>query len=75
MTSRADRAPLTERLDRIERAHPEYMIGAPWATRSGLWEVSIRGKTDTTQYDNGHRMMDFLEARHAEDLAASGPLR
>jgi hypothetical protein len=59
--------PLTARIDRFQRAHPEYRIGAPWATLSGLWEVSVHGKADTTQYDNGHRMMDALEARYAED--------
>ena len=56
--------PLTERIDRLQRAHRELVIGAPWATRSGLWEVSVRGKADTTFYDNGHRMMDALEARY-----------
>jgi hypothetical protein len=60
-----ERAPLIERVDRFQRAHPELRIAAPWATRSGLWEVSVRGKADTTQYDNGHRMMDALEARYA----------
>jgi hypothetical protein len=67
MTSRADRSPLIGRVDRFQRAHPEYVIGAPWATKSGKWEVSIRGKADFTAYDNGHRMMDLLEARNAED--------
>jgi hypothetical protein len=62
-----DRASLTERLDRFQRAHRELRIAAPWATRSGLWEVSVYGKCDTTQYDNGHRMMDALEARYSEE--------
>jgi hypothetical protein len=57
--------PLTERIDRFQRAHREYTIGAPWATLSGYWEVSVRGKADTTAYDNGQRMMDILEAGYA----------
>jgi hypothetical protein len=69
MTPQDDRAPLTDRLDRFQRAHPELRIAAPWATRSGSWEVSVHGKADTTAYDNGHRMMDTLEARYAEDQA------
>jgi hypothetical protein len=64
-----NRAPLTDRLDRFQRAHPELRIAAPWATRSGLWEVSVHGKANTTQYDNGHRMMDTLEARSRKPLA------
>jgi hypothetical protein len=67
VTSRADRVPLTERIDRLQRAHHELKIAAPWATRSGYWEISVQGKADTTAYDNGHRMMDVLEARYAED--------
>lgn len=62
-----ERAPLTDRIDRFQRAHPGFRIAAPWATRSGLWEVSVHGKADTTAYDNGFRMMDTLEARHPED--------
>jgi hypothetical protein len=67
MTPQPDRAPMTDRVDRFQRAHPEFRIAAPWATRSGMWEVSVRGATDNTAYDNGHRMMDALEARYAEE--------
>jgi hypothetical protein len=63
MASQADRVPLIERIDRFQRAHREYVIGAPWATRSGLWEVSVRGQEGTASYDNGRRMMDALEVR------------
>jgi hypothetical protein len=63
----SDRAPLTERIGRFRQRHRELRIAAPWATRSGLWEVSAHGKADTTAYDNGHRMMDTLEARYPED--------
>jgi hypothetical protein len=63
MTSQADRMPLTDRIDRFQRDHREYVIGAPWATRSGLWEVSVRGQEGTAFYDNGRRMMDALEVR------------
>lgn len=66
MTPQADRAPLTERIDRFQQRHRELRIAAPWATRSGLWEVSVHAKADTTAYDNGHRMMDTLEARYPE---------
>lgn len=64
MTSQADRVPLTDRIDRFQRDHREYVIGAPWATRSGHWEVSRRGQEGSTAYGNGHRMMDALEAKH-----------
>jgi hypothetical protein len=71
-----DRVPLTGRLDRFQRAHPELRIVAPWATRSGLREVSVPGKADTTQYDNEHRMLDTLEARYPETTPRSeGSLR
>jgi hypothetical protein len=63
----SDRAPLTERIDRLQQRHRELRIAAPWATRSGLWEVSVHGKADTAAYDNGHCMMDTLEARYPED--------
>ena len=75
MTPRPRRAPLTERIDRFQRAHPELRIAAPWATRSGLWEVSVHGKADTTAYDNGHRMMDTLEARYPETTPWKCPRR
>jgi hypothetical protein len=67
MTPQPDRAPLTDRIERFQRAHRQLMIAAPWATRSGYWEVSVRGQADTAHYDNGHRMMDTLETRYAED--------
>jgi hypothetical protein len=73
MTPQPGRAPLTDRIDRFQRAHPELRIAAPWATRSGLWEVSLHGKADTTAYDNGHRMMDTLEARYPEDTPQEMP--
>jgi hypothetical protein len=73
MTPQPDRAPLTDRIDRFQRAQRELRIAAPWATRSGLWEVSVHGKADTTAYDNGYRMMDTLEARYAEDQAPRRP--
>lgn len=66
MTPQPNRAPLTERIDRFQQRHPGFMIAAPWATRSGYWEVSVHGKADTTAYDNGHRMMNLLEARYPE---------
>ena len=59
---------MIDRIDRFQRAHPELKIAAPWATRSGLWEVSVHGRADTTQYDNGHRMIEDLERRDAELL-------
>jgi hypothetical protein len=67
MTPQPDGLPLTERIERLRQRHRELRIAAPWATRSGMWEVSVYGKADTTQYDNGHRMMDALEARYAEE--------
>jgi hypothetical protein len=53
---------LNTRIERIERAHPEILISAPWATRSGRWQVIADG--EATSYDNGFKMIDALEKRY-----------
>jgi hypothetical protein len=53
---------LNARIERIERAHPEILIAAPWATRSGRWQVIAPGFDQT--YANGFKMVDELEARY-----------
>jgi hypothetical protein len=55
--------PLTERVDRFQRRHPEILIAAPWATRTGKWEVSEPDRS-AVAYDSGRAMMDDLEARY-----------
>jgi hypothetical protein len=60
MTSPANT--LTARLERFERAHPEILISAPWATASGRWQVIADG--EATSYDNGFKMVDALERRY-----------
>jgi hypothetical protein len=55
--------PLTQRVDRFKRRHPEIMIAALWATRSGKWEVSEPGCA-AKAYDSGFAMMDDLERRY-----------
>lgn len=66
LTSESARAtPLRSLLDRVDafnRKHPEITIAAPYTTFSKLWEVS--GADGTSQWDNGFRMMDFLEQRY-----------
>jgi hypothetical protein len=54
--------PLLERVDAFTSKHRGFMIAAPYTTFSKLWEVS--GPGGTTQWDNGFRMMDFLEQRY-----------
>jgi hypothetical protein len=56
--------PLLDRVDAFTGKHPEITIGAPYGTFSKLWEVSGRG--GTSQWDNGFRMMDFLEQRYGK---------
>jgi hypothetical protein len=53
---------LNDRIERIERAHPEILISAPWATRSGRWQVIAPGFNQT--YDNGFAMISDLEKRY-----------
>jgi hypothetical protein len=57
--------PLTERIDRFQRGHPEIKIAAPWSA-SGKWEVS-EPDTPARAYDRGVDMMDDLEARYPPD--------
>jgi hypothetical protein len=53
---------LNERIERIERAHPEVLISAPWATRSGRWQVIAGG--ESTTYETGFKMVAELEKRY-----------
>jgi hypothetical protein len=53
---------LNERIERIERAHPEVLISAPWATRSGRWQVIAGGEAES--FENGFKMVDALEKRY-----------
>jgi hypothetical protein len=53
---------LLDRVDAFTGKHPEITIAAPCATFSKLWEVS--GAGGTSQWDNGFRMIDFLEQRY-----------
>jgi hypothetical protein len=55
--------PLTERIDRFQRRHPEIRIAAPWATPNGKWEVSEPDRA-AVAYDNGFAMVDDLEKRY-----------
>jgi hypothetical protein len=55
---------LFDRVDAFTRKHPEITVGAPYATFSKLWEV--RGPGGTSQWDNGFRMIDFLEQRYGK---------
>jgi hypothetical protein len=56
---------LLNRIDAFTRRRPEFKIAAPYTTFSKLWEVHKSGD-GTTQWDNGFRMMDDLEARYPE---------
>jgi hypothetical protein len=56
---------LLGRVDAFTRKHPDITIAAPYTTLSKLWEVS--GVSGTSQWDNGFRMMDFLEQRYRND--------
>jgi hypothetical protein len=68
LTSEAARAtPLRSLLDRMDaftRQHPEISIAPPYTTFSKLWEV--HGPSGTSQWDNGFRMMAFLEQRYGK---------
>jgi hypothetical protein len=68
LTPEAARAtPLPSLLDRVDtftRKHPEITVAAPYTTFSKLWEVS--GADGTSQWDNGFRMIDFLEQRYGK---------
>jgi hypothetical protein len=68
LTPEAARAtPLRSLLDRVDaftRRYPEIVIGAPYTTFSKLWEV--HGPGGTSQWDNGFRMIDFLEQRYGK---------
>jgi hypothetical protein len=54
---------LNTRIERIERAHPEILIAAPWATRSGKWQVS-EPDCAAVAYNRGTDMISDLEARY-----------
>jgi hypothetical protein len=53
---------LLDRIDAFAGKHPGITIAAPYTTFSKLWEVT--GTGGTSQWDNGFRMMDFLEQRY-----------
>jgi hypothetical protein len=55
---------LLDRVDAFARKHPEITVAAPYTTFSKLWEVS--GAGGTSQWDNGFRMMAFLEQRYGK---------
>jgi hypothetical protein len=57
MTSPANALPLTERIDRFQRKHPEIKITAPWSA-GGKWEVSEPDSAVVVAYDRGVDMMD-----------------
>jgi hypothetical protein len=59
------RRTLVDRIDAFQRTHPGIRIAPHYATFSRLWEVTGPGD-GTTQYDNGYRMMDFLEQRYPD---------
>lgn len=61
---------LNTRIERIERAHPELLISAPWATRSGRWEVS-EPDCAAKAYESGFAMADELEKRYPPKLEES----
>jgi hypothetical protein len=65
---------LLGRVDAFNRKHPDITIAAPCTTFSKLWEVS--GASGTSQWDNGFRMMDFLEQRYGndDDLSRMAPV-
>ena len=55
---------MTTRGGAFTRRHPEFTIAAPYNTLSKLWEV--RTGNGTAQWDNGFRMMNFLEQRYGK---------
>jgi hypothetical protein len=57
---------LLDRVDAFQRRHPDIKIAAHYTTPSKLWEVSGPG-SGVSQWDNGFRMMDFLEQRYPAD--------
>jgi hypothetical protein len=54
---------LNARIEKIERAHPELLIAAPFATASGRWEVS-EPDCAAKAYESGFKMIDDLEKRY-----------
>jgi hypothetical protein len=60
-------APLQDRVDRFLRDHHEIRISAPWATKTGKWEVSAPDKA-AVAYDSGFVMMNELEQRYPRPL-------
>lgn len=56
--------PMTERIDRVQRRHPEILVAAPWATRSGRWQLIGPGVEES--YENGFECADDLERRYPE---------
>jgi hypothetical protein len=63
--TQTDPLPLTDRVDRFQRAHPDVIMAAPWANPSGRWEVS-EPDTPAKAYDRGVDMMSDLEARYPD---------
>jgi Bacterial regulatory proteins, gntR family len=57
--------PMMVRIEGFERRLPEIKISAPWANRSGKWEVSEPDRA-AVAYDSGRQMMDDLEARYPD---------
>jgi hypothetical protein len=55
--------PLNDWLDRFERAHPEILISAPWATQSGCWQVIAPGY-EPTLFESGELMRAAMESRY-----------
>ncbi|HEY0937082.1 MAG TPA: hypothetical protein VGD91_25510 [Trebonia sp.] len=68
LTSAAARTtPLRSLLDRVDAfqcRNPQFTIAAPYATHSKLWEVT--DDTGMSQWDNGFRMMTWLETRYGK---------
>jgi hypothetical protein len=54
---------LNDRIERIEREHPELLISAPWNTESGRWEVSEPDRA-AVAYESGFAMIGVLEAKY-----------
>lgn len=65
MTRPATELPLTERLDRFQRRHPEIKVSAPYSNGTGRWEVS-EPDCAAKAYDNGFAMITDLEARYPD---------
>ena len=54
---------LNARIEIFERAHPEILIAAPWATRTGRWQVIVP-EHEAESYERGTDMMTDLEKRY-----------